>query len=200
MKDLIRELLPHAPQMGLYVEPHIPETLVHNAVEDYAKTMPPADVVALFDATLLGNAKDGALFAADRFVFQNTDLEPAHDLRYEDLVRVEKKRGFIRGAKVLLMVNRGRATFELKLDCSARPKAMEFIFRFLHEAMLRPAARPEPAPAGARSAAGSDLQAVQDALRALSADGRLAPADHRRMLDVLETPEPTGDDPPPGPS
>lgn len=182
MKDLIHELIPHAPQMGLYVAPNIPEKLIRNAVHDYAGAMEPGEVVALFDATLLGNGKDGAVFAVDRIVYQNNDLEPAQEVRYEDLVRVEKRRGFFRGAKVMMEVNRGRATFELKLDCSARPKALEFLYRFLHEAMVRPVV----AEADETPATGTDREAVLRALETLRVQGKLTDADHRRLVAALE--------------
>ena len=183
MKDLIHELIPHAPHMGLYVAPNIPADKLRHALHDYAPSMQPGDAVALYDATLMGSAKDGAVFATDRFIFQNNDLEPAHQVRYEDLVHVEKKRGLFKGAKVYLEVNRGHATFDLKLDFSGKPKAMEFLYRFLHEAMLlEPPSEPPP---DARTAAGSDLHAVRQALDALRTQGLLAETDYRLLLDAL---------------
>ena len=68
MNDLVRDLIPHAPQMGLYVGPDIPADKRRNALQDYADEMTPDEVLALYDATLMGNAKDGALFASDRFL------------------------------------------------------------------------------------------------------------------------------------
>ena len=186
MKNLIHELIPNAPQMGLYVAPNIPPDKLRNALHDYAPSMAPEEVVALYDATLMGSAKDGAVFAGDRFIFQNNDLEPANVVRYEDIVSVDKKRGFLKGAKVSLEVNRGRATFDLTLDFSGKPKALEFLYRFLHEAMLLPVEpRPDPSP-GARTAAGSDVRAVHQALDKLRARGHLAEADYRRLLDALD--------------
>ena len=183
MRDLIHELIPNAPKMGLYVAPNIPPDKLRNALHDYAPSMAPEEVVALYDATLLGSAKDGAVFAGDRFIFQNNDLEPANIVRYEDIVSVDKKRGFLKGAKVALEVNRGRATFDLTLDFSGKPKALEFLYRFLHEAMLLPVEpRPEPS---ARTAAGSDLRALHQALDKLRAQGQLADADYHRLLDAL---------------
>ena len=186
MKDLLHELIPHAPKMGLYVEPNIPPDKLRNALHDYAPSMQPGEVVALFDATFIGNAKDGAVFATDRFIFQNNDLEPANEVRYTDLVHVEKKRSFLKGAKVLLEVNRGRATFDLKLDSSGKPKALEFLYRFLHEAMLLPAESHPDLPPDALTAAGSDVRAVHQALDTLRAKGHLADADYRRLLDALD--------------
>ncbi|HMB94077.1 MAG TPA: hypothetical protein VKP65_24725 [Rhodothermales bacterium] len=187
MKDLIHELLPHAPQMGLYVAPNIPEQLVQNALGDYAGEMKPDEVVALYDATLMGNAKDGAVFAINRFIFQNNDLQHPQVVRYEDLVRVDKKRSLLKGAKILLEVNRGRATFDLELDCSGKPKASEFIYRFLHEAMMRPMTQPEvddPWP-GERTPAGTDLAALQKALDKLRMQGILAAEDFERIMDIV---------------
>ena len=183
MRDLIHELIPNAPRMGLYVAPNIPPDKLRNALHDYASSMAPEEVVALYDATLMGSARDGAVFAGDRFIFQNNDLEPANEVRYEDIVSVDKKRGFLKGAKVYLEVNRGRATFDLTLDFSGKPKALEFLYRFLHEAMLLPVEpRPEPS---ARTAAGSDLRALHQALDKLRAQGQLADADYHRLLDAL---------------
>ncbi len=184
MRDLIHELIPHAPHMGLYVAPNIPADKLRHALQDYAPSMQPDEVVALFDATLMGSAKDGAVFASDRFIFQNNDLESPQEVRYQDIVRVDEKRGFLKGSKILLEVNRGRATFDLKLDASGKPKALEFLSRFLHEAMLAPA-EPAPAPPNARTAAGSDLHAVRQALDTLRAQGLLAETDYHRLLDTL---------------
>ena len=185
MRDLIHELIPHAPHMGLYVAPNIPADKLHNALRDYAPSMQPGEVVALYDGTLMGSAKDGAVFASDRFVFQNTDLEPPHEVRYEEVVHVEKKSGVLKGKKVFLEVIRGRGTFALKLDVSARPEAMAYLYRFLHEAMLLPAEPVSEPPPGARTAAGTDLHAVRQALGTLRAQGLLAEVDYQRLLDAL---------------
>lgn len=189
MKDLIHELLPHAPQMGLYVAPNIPEGLVQNALGNYGGEMEAEEVLALYDATLMGNAKDGAVFALDRFVFQNNALHHAQVVRYEDVVRVDKKRGLLKGAKILLEVNRGRATFDLELDCSGKPKAAEFLYRFLHEAMLRPVAQAEVEEVwpGERTPAGTDLAALQNALEKLRAQGVLSVEDYERIIEVVRS-------------
>ncbi|MEM6647720.1 MAG: hypothetical protein AAF730_15855, partial [Bacteroidota bacterium] len=65
MQNLIRELIPHAPQMRLYVAPQIPENKLQNALGDYAPSLAADTVLALFDATLMGSAKDGILFTED---------------------------------------------------------------------------------------------------------------------------------------
>ena len=109
MESFIKEFIPHDPTLGLFVDPDIPTKKVQNALKDYAKKVHRRDVVALYDATLLGSGKDGALFLADRIVFQNNDLQPAYDVKYEDLVEIELKKKMMGGRTIELMVNRGRA-------------------------------------------------------------------------------------------
>jgi hypothetical protein len=189
MNDLVRDLIPHAPQMGLYVGPDIPADKRRNALQDYADEMTPDEVLALYDATLMGNAKDGALFASDRFVFQNSDLESAQTVRYRDLVGVTVKRRLLGGRKIRLDVNRGRATFQLTMDFSGSTEAAEYVARFLDEAMHQSAAADmaSPGPAGATQGdEETDVDAVRAALNDLRDRGQLAEADYRRLLAVLD--------------
>ena len=171
MRGLISELIPNAPQLGLYVIPNIPREKLRNAIRDYATGVRGADVVALFDATRLGSAKDGAVFLDDRMVFQNTDLQPVHTVRYGEIVGVEMAGSRLRGRKIDLAVNSGRATVQVRMDLSARPKAAEFIHRFLNEVMLMPSV-PDSL---------TDWAAVDRALRALQRDGRLSATDYERL-------------------
>lgn len=192
MEALAREYLPHAPNLGLYLAPEIPRPKLAAALGDYAPGVRPEEVLALYDATRLGSGKDGALFLADRFVFQNHNLHTPQTVRYEDVVRVEAKRLLLGGRKVEVDVNRGRATVTEALDFSGQPGAAEFVERFLREAMLRGGARGEEqaAPAersGARTEAGTDVEAVARALDRLRAQGALAPSDHLRLLDLLRS-------------
>ena len=180
MRALIAELLPHAPRLGLYLAPEIPPDKLRTASRDYAPDVAPADVLALYDATRLGSAKDGALFLADRFVFQNHALQDALSVRYEDVVRVEEKRQLLGGRRVEIDVNRGRATVTESLDFSAHAEAAEYVARLLKEAMLRPPVAP------AASAPETDLAAVRAALAELERAGSLAAADRRRMLAALD--------------
>jgi len=192
MEALAREYLPHAPNLGLYLAPEIPRPKLAAALGDYAPGVRPEEVLALYDATRLGSGKDGALFLADRFVFQNHNLHTPQTVRYEDVVRVEAKRLLLGGRKVEVDVNRGRATVTEALDFSGQPGAAEFVERFLREAMLRGGTRGEEqaAPAersGARTEAGTDVEAVARALDRLRAQGALAPSDHLRLLDLLRS-------------
>ncbi|WP_022834885.1 hypothetical protein [Salisaeta longa] len=181
MHTLVREHIPHAPQMGLYVAPDVPADRLQNAIADYAPAVDPADVLALYDATLSGNAKDGALFTAEGFVFQNTNLQAPQSIGYTNVVEVKAKKRWLGlgGAKVELTVNRGRATFDLSMDFSGQPEAAPYIARFLSEAMLH-----EPAAADDAST-GTDVRAVEHALQALRDEGKLAGPDYERLMRVL---------------
>src|SRR5690606_38543672 len=173
MESLIHEYLPQAPQHGLYRVPAIPEDKLRAALRDYAPEVVPGSVLALYDATRLGSAKDGAVFLADRLVYQNNDLTPAQTIRYEDIVRVSEKRLFLGGRKVELDVNQGRATTTHALDFSGRTEAAEYVARFLQEAMLTSARRDAaPAPSEGRT----DVAAVERALDGLRREGVLAEA------------------------
>ncbi|MEZ4700809.1 MAG: hypothetical protein R2834_10805 [Rhodothermales bacterium] len=184
MESLIRDLIPHDPTVGLYVAPDIPSKKVQNALADYAKKLHHSEVIALYDATLLGSGKDGAVFTADRVVFQNNNLEPAHEVLYTDLVAVRPKRKLMGGQKLELDVNRGRATIELAIDFSGKPEAATYVTRFLEEALNRVAAR-EMDDRRPDAGGDTDYTAVEQALNELVRKGQLSPRDRRLMLDTI---------------
>jgi hypothetical protein len=178
IRQLVRELIPHAPQLGLYVTPEIPPDKLRNAIRDYARSVQSEEALALYDSTLMGSAKDGAVFTAERVVFQNNDLESTHDVRYEDIVRVESKRKLLGGRRVLITVNRGRATFDVEMDFSGKPEASEYVASFLREAMLGV----EPLT----KETSSDVNAVRAALEDLHARGLLSNDKLSAMLEILD--------------
>ena len=190
MEKLIYELIPHDPTLGLYVAPNIPFKKLHNAIQDYAKNVRRKEVVALYDATLMGSAKDGAVFMGDRFVFQNNNLEPTNEVRYEDLVNVELKKKLMGGKRLMLTVNRGRATINLELDFSGKAKAAPFIARLLEDLLFRTteaemereAFRKDPVHSGSGE---TDVRVVEETLIALVRDKSLSEDDFREMMHVL---------------
>jgi len=138
---LAEEYLPTAPQHGLYVGENIPKDLLRNALRDYAQGQDATKVVALFDATLMKSGKDGIVFLGDRFVYQNNGLETngletAREVRYDDVIQIERKRKLLGGYRLMLEVNAGSATVTHELDFSGKGGAAEYVKRFLHEASL----------------------------------------------------------------
>lgn len=191
MKRLVETLIPHDPGLGLYVAPRIPREKVRNALHDYAEDVSESEVLALYDATWMDNAKDGAVFTADRLVFQNNDFSPTQDVRYADIVGVEEKRKLIGGRSIILQVNRGRATFDLTLDFSGRPRACKYVVAFLQEAMthfLDEVVQEGGVEADACSGDGdvpTDPAEVCAALDALHMRGVLSSSDLRAMLRAI---------------
>ncbi len=183
MKHLAETLLPHDPGLGLYVAPRIPREKLRNAIRDYAAGVSESDVLALYDATRIGSAKDGAVFTADRLVFQNNDLSPVRDVRYADMVGVAEKRKLMGGRSMTIEVNRGRATFDVVLDFSGRPGACRYVAAFLQEAMLSPLEEGEGA--GVSGDVATNPAEVRAALEALQARGALSASDLAAMLQAI---------------
>jgi len=183
MEDLIRDRLPHAPQMGLFVVPDLPAGRLRRALSDYAADVDRSEVLALYDATLTGTGGDGAVFTADRVVFQNNDLQATQTVGYSDIVRVEEEsRWFGLGGKVVsLTVNRGRATFELKIDFSGAPDAASYVGDFLDTAMVE-----DIDFSSSSDADQTDVRAVREALDRLRSEQKLTGDDYDRLMRVLE--------------
>ena len=191
MEDLLRDRLPHAPQMGLFVVPDLPADRLDNALSDYARDVKRDEVLALYDATLSGTGGDGAVFARDRFVFQNNDLQATQTVRYSDLVGVKAESRWLGlgGKLVTLTVNRGRATFELSMDFSGAPEAASYVATFLDAAMVEdidftPAAEPDA----------TDVTAVRDALQRLRTEQKLTEVDFSQLMAVLESDSSEGEE------
>jgi hypothetical protein len=186
MDALLRDRLPHAPQMGLFVGPNVPADRLANARADYAAAVDATDVVALYDATLSGTGGDGAVFTADRLVFQNSNLQATQTVRYADLVAVEASARWwgLGGKKVDLTVNRGRATFELTLDFSGAPEAADYVADALDAAMLHNVSLD-----ASGADATTDVRAVRRALDRLHQQGKLSAEDRHRLQEVLEAPD-----------
>ncbi|MCY3594515.1 MAG: hypothetical protein OXH01_04660 [Bacteroidetes bacterium] len=175
MRTLIEDLLPHAPKIGLYVTPEIPQKRLRGATRDYAKDTHPEEILALYDGTFLGNGKDGAVFLEDRLIFQNSDLESPQTVCYRDIVFIESSRSKLRGAHIVMEVNRGRATFSVKLDLSRHPESTKYIEQLLRNVMLL------PDPSNSKE---TDWAAVSRALDRLRSDGSLTEADYKKLMNI----------------
>lgn len=187
METLLRDRLPHAPQMGLFVAPNVPSDRLTSALSDYATAVERDEVLGLYDATLSGTGGDGAVFTRDRFVFQNNNLQATQTVRYADLVGVEAQSRWLGlgGKVVALTVNRGRATFELTMDFSGAPKAASYVADFLDAAMMAdidftPPTEPDT----------TDAAAVREALQRLRAERKLTEEDYQRLTAALEESSP----------
>lgn len=170
--------------MGLFVTPDLPSDRLQNALSAYAREVDREEVLALYDATLTGTGRDGAVFTADRVVFQNLGLQAPQTVRYSDLIEVvESSRWFgLGGKKVDLTVNRGRATFDVTIDFSGAPEAASYVAGFLEAALLHDVDFSSDAPAGQ-----TDVGAVREALKRLRTQEKLSQADYERLMEVLET-------------
>jgi hypothetical protein len=137
MRDLVQRLLPHAPDLNLFVAPHIPAKRIEGAMSAYGQTLG-EEPLALFDATLLGNGRSGLLFGATALALQN-GVETPQRVAYRDLIDAAESGNRLFGKKVALTVNRGKATFEATADFSASAGAAEHVVRFLKAAIAQSA-------------------------------------------------------------
>lgn len=183
--DLVRERLPHAPQMGLYVTPNLPAEKVQRALSTYAGMVERDDILALYDATLTGTGGNGATFTAERLIFKNHLFQSVQTVRYQDLVGVETASRWLGlgGKEVRLTVNRGRATFDLTMDFSGAPEAAEYVAEVLHDVMIQGVDLDE----GTRDG-GTDVEAVHRALDRLRREEKLSDGDYDRLVSVLNAP------------
>jgi len=162
--------------MGLWLAPDIPPDKLRAAIGDYARGVAPGEVLALFDGTRFGSARDGILFLADRLVAQASDLEAPRTIRYAEVVGARRRRRLLGGSQVAVELGRGRTTVTETLDFSVHGAAAEHVERFLEHTLLA-----APSPAGEAT----DAAAVAAALERLVADGRLNAADRDRMIAAL---------------
>lgn len=184
VSDLVRERLPHAPQMGLYVTPNLPAEKVQRAVSTYAGMAERDDILALYDATLMGTGGNGATFTTERLIFKNHLFQSVQTVRYQDLVGVETASRWLGlgGKEVRLTVNRGRATFDLTMDFSGAPEAAEYVAEVLHDIMIQGVDLDD-----GTSDAETDVQAVHRALDRLRSEQKLSDGDYDRLVSVLDT-------------
>ena len=176
MEHLITQFIPHAPRMGLYVTPAIPPKKLQNAIGDYAPEVLPELVLALYDNTWLGNGKDGILFTSKYMVFQNTDFDAPQQVWYRDMINAVKEEKRWGKAVLYLDVNRGQAIFTERVDFGAKPKALEYVHRFVVEAMNEIYAKE-------LVQVESDWPVVHVALQRLRDEGHLAQRDFDRLME-----------------
>jgi hypothetical protein len=162
--------------MGLWVAPEIPAEKLRGALGDYGRGVVADEVVALFDGTVFGSAKDGILFLTDRLVAQESNLHEPRTIRYRDVVGARARRNLLGGRRVEVEIARGRTTVTERLDFTAHGEAAAHVARLLEALLLEPAEPP----------AGTDRRAVVAALDRLVSDGRLTEGDRSAMIEALD--------------
>lgn len=180
VETLVRERLPHAPQMGLYVAPDIPEAKLRAARSAYGSGLD-EPALALYDATRFGTGRSGALFGAHRFCFQNLIETPQH-VAYTDLVGIDTRKSLLGGRRLVLVINRARATFEHEMDFSARAEALPYVEAFLREALVHPLAA---SPARRETGASAPAAGADEAIALLEQQAAVLTPEQRRRLERL---------------
>ncbi len=179
MESTVRQYLPHAPQMGLYVAPGIPPKLLAAARKAFGGALG-EDALALYDATRLGTARDGALFGATAFCFQNL-IEAPQRVAYTSLIRVWPEKKLLSGASLHMEVNRARALFTLQMDFSARGDALPYVQRFLEAAIAHSTDRELEVEETGEAPADASADAALDLLEKAAGAGTLTAAQQARL-------------------
>ncbi|NND72803.1 MAG: hypothetical protein HKN43_14595, partial [Rhodothermales bacterium] len=91
----------------------------------------------------------------------------------------------LKGKRVGLDVNQGRATIPVVIDFSGKPKAAEIIARFLSEAMLKSIVDAE-LDDDEHLETVTDKRAVKSAMKALVDRKMLAPADFETLKEAID--------------
>ena len=175
--SLIQEILPHAPDQGLFKAPDIPPRKLRRAIKNMAPSLKPDQVLALFDATLLRTGGDGVLFAPTGLYYQNNNLQAPQFIPYAHVVGVREKKSLLGGRTLEVDANAGRTIVTHQIDFSAHPDMAAPVRRFLEEAMFVEEQTSEV----------TDRKKVQEVLQRLVAEGSLSKEDFRRIMKVLDT-------------
>ncbi len=184
VEELVASLIPYAPDLGLYTAPRIPARKLQRALKEFASEVSPREVLALYDATRMGTGGDGIVFTREALYYQNHNLQQPQRIPYRDIVGAEVVHSFLKGTRLRVLVNPGRATVAHELDFSAHPKAATYVKQFLDEiAMLQEI--PERAEE-------TDWEAVREALQSLREQGRLSSEDFERILQLAHTAKKNG--------
>jgi hypothetical protein len=93
LPDLIKgffRLLMDKPMTGIYLEPNIPPKKLSNAISSYAPDVLESSIVALYDCTVFGGAKEGLLITSAGFYFKESSSEPV-SIKFNDIESVDIK-------------------------------------------------------------------------------------------------------------
>ncbi|MBW8350049.1 hypothetical protein K0H71_11380 [Bacillus sp. IITD106] len=90
--DIISDFAPKlVGEMGkAYVQPDIPEKKLQNALQSYGEGINATNVVALYDGTTFGSAKDGFLITKAGFYYKEILVKPTY-INFNTITKVEKE-------------------------------------------------------------------------------------------------------------
>ncbi len=177
VEELITSLLPYAPDLGLYTAPRIPTRKLQRALKEFAPSVSPRDVLALYDATRMGTAGDGILFTRGALYYQNHNFQEPRTISYREIVGAEIVHSFLKGTRLRVAVNPGHVTATHELDFSVHPKAASYVKRLLDElAILK--------ESDELSSEATDWEVVEKTLQSLVEQGLLSSYDFERILQV----------------
>ncbi|MCJ8009334.1 hypothetical protein ACFFF5_13035 [Lederbergia wuyishanensis] len=78
-------------EMGkAYVQPDIPEKKLQNALQSYGEGINATNVIALYDGTTFGSAKDGFLITKAGFYYKEILVKPTY-INFNSITKVEKE-------------------------------------------------------------------------------------------------------------
>ncbi len=127
---IIAAHLPHAPDLHLYRAPHIPAGMRSRAARSYGFGAKSAEVLALFDHTMLGTAGDGILFTRTFLGYDNGFGRGKGRVPYTDLITVREENAFF-SKRLIVVANADRAAVEHTLAVTGESRARPYLIATL---------------------------------------------------------------------
>lgn len=90
INSFLRENAKKISDDNVFVAPNIPEKKLNGAISSYASSVNPENVIAIFDSTFFGSAKEGILFTGERAIYKRSLLAPI-EFKYSIIKSVEHK-------------------------------------------------------------------------------------------------------------
>jgi len=84
----LRESLGKISSKNTFIAPNIDEKKLNNAVKAFGYLGNPGNIIAIFDNTLFGSAKEGLVFTGEQFIYRPAFSDPAH-VNYSSIAKIE---------------------------------------------------------------------------------------------------------------
>lgn len=88
INSFLRENVASIGSDAVHIAPNIDEKKLNNAIKSFGYTGSPASVIALFDNTIFGSAKEGLLFSGEKFIYKEIFTDPV-SVSYNTISAVE---------------------------------------------------------------------------------------------------------------